>query len=54
MHFIVNLIHDQVIEVIFCATKDQVADIFTKSLTVAIFSKLRSMLGVQEVIIKGG
>jgi hypothetical protein len=49
-----KLIHDQVIEVLFFPTKDQVADIFTKSLTEVKFSKLRSMLGVQEVVIKGG
>jgi hypothetical protein len=54
MHFIQILIHDQVIEVIFFHTEDQVADIFTKSLTEAKFSKLRSMLGVQEFVIKGG
>jgi hypothetical protein len=54
MHFIRKLIHDQVIEVLFFPTKDQVADIFTKSLTEVKFSKLRSMLGVQEVVIKGG
>jgi hypothetical protein len=34
MYFIRKLIHDQVIEVLFFPTKDQVADIFTKSLTV--------------------
>ena len=49
-----KLIHDQVIEVLFFPTEDQVADIFTKSLTKEKFSKLRSMLGVQEVVIKGG
>jgi hypothetical protein len=54
MHFIRKLIHDQVIEVLFCPTKDQVVDIFTKYLTEAKFSKLQSMLGVQEVFIKGG
>jgi hypothetical protein len=54
MHFIRKLIHDQVIEVLFFPTEDQVADIFTKSLTEAKFSKLQSMLGVQEVVIKGG
>ena len=32
MHFIRKLIHDQVIEVFFFPTKDQVVDIFTKSL----------------------
>jgi hypothetical protein len=54
MHFIGKLIHDQVIEVFFFPTEDQVANFFTKSLTEAKFSKLRSMLGVQEVVIKGG
>jgi hypothetical protein len=54
MHFIKKLIHDQIIELLFCPTEDQVADIFTKSITEAKFSKLRSMLGVQEVFIKGG
>jgi hypothetical protein len=54
MHFIRKLIHDQVIEVPFFPTEDQVADIFTKSLTEANFFKLRSMLGVLEVFIKGG
>ena len=37
MHFIRNLIHNQVIEVLFCPTEDQVVDIFTKSLTEAKF-----------------
>jgi hypothetical protein len=54
MHFIRKCIHDQVIEVLLFPTKDQVADIFTKSLTEVNFSKLRSMLGFQEVVIKGG
>ena len=47
MHFIRNLVHDSVIEVLYFPTDDQVADIFTKSLTDAKFSKLQSMLGVQ-------
>jgi hypothetical protein len=54
MHFIRNLIHDRVIEVLFFPIEDQVADIFTKYLKEAKFSKLRSMLGVQKVVIKGG
>jgi hypothetical protein len=54
MHFIRKLIHDQVIEVLFFPTEDQVVDIFTKSITKSKFSKLRYMLGVQEVVIKGG
>jgi hypothetical protein len=54
MHFIRKLIHDRAIKVLFCPTDDQVANIFTTSLTEAKFSKLRSMLGVQEIVIKGG
>ena len=54
MHFIRNLVHDRVIEVLYCPTDDQVANIFTKSLTETKFSKLRSMLGVQKCVLKGG
>ena len=35
MHFIRNLVHDHVIEVLYCPIDNQVADIFTKSLTEA-------------------
>eukprot|EP00253_Pinus_taeda_P025978 PITA_25978 len=40
MHFIRKLIHDHVLEVQYCSTNDQVADIFTKALTEAKFTKL--------------
>jgi len=53
MHFIRKLIHDHVLEVQYCSTDDQVADIFTKALTEAKFTKLRFMVGVQEVVTKG-
>eukprot|EP00253_Pinus_taeda_P010852 PITA_10852 len=54
MHFIRKLIHDHVLEVQYCSTDDQVADIFTKAHTEAKFTKLRFMVGVQEVVTKGG
>ena len=54
MHFIINLVHDSVIEVLYCPTDDQVADIFTKSLIEVKFSKLQYMVEVQECVIKGG
>ena len=54
MHFIINLVHDRVLEVLFFPTDDQVVDIFTNSLTKAKFSKLQSMVGVHEFVIKGG
>eukprot|EP00253_Pinus_taeda_P025381 PITA_25381 len=53
MHFIRKLIHDHVLEVQYCSTDDQVADIFTKALTEAKFTELRFMVGVQEVVTKG-
>eukprot|EP00253_Pinus_taeda_P026527 PITA_26527 len=53
MHFIRKLIHDHVLEVQYCPTDDQVADTFTKAFTEAKFTKLRYMLGVQEVLTKG-
>ena len=54
MDLIRNLVHDRVLEMLYFPTDDQVADIFTKSLTEANFSKLRSILGVQECVLKGG
>eukprot|EP00253_Pinus_taeda_P018351 PITA_18351 len=54
MHFIKKLIHDHVLEVQYCSTNDQVADIFTKALREAKFTKLQFMVGVQEVVTKGG
>eukprot|EP00253_Pinus_taeda_P020745 PITA_20745 len=54
MHFIRKLIHDHVLEVQYCSTDDEVADIFTKALREAKFTKLIFMVRVQEVVTKGG
>ena len=54
MDFMINFVHDRGLEVLFFSKDDQVANIFTKSLTEAKFSILRSMLGVRELVIKGG
>eukprot|EP00253_Pinus_taeda_P032754 PITA_32754 len=54
MHFIGKLIHDHVLEVQYCSIDDQVVDIFTKALTEVKFTKLQFMVGVQEVVTKGG
>ncbi|GKV04797.1 hypothetical protein SLEP1_g16905 [Rubroshorea leprosula] len=48
-HFLRNLVEDGTIELIYCKTEDQVADIFTKPLKVAAFSKLRELLGVCNI-----
>eukprot|EP00253_Pinus_taeda_P027116 PITA_27116 len=53
MNFIRMLINDHVLRVQYCSTDDQVANIFTKGLTEAKFTKLRFMVGVQEVVTKG-
>ena len=54
MHFIKNLINDHVLEVLYCPTKDKVANIFMKTLTEVKFTKPQLMVSVQEVVIKGG
>eukprot|EP00253_Pinus_taeda_P022641 PITA_22641 len=53
MHFIIKLIHDHVLEVQYCSTDDQVANIFTRALKEVKFTKLQFMVGVQEVVTKG-
>jgi hypothetical protein len=40
MHFIKKLINDHVLEVLYCPMEDQVAYIFTKTLTEVKFTKL--------------
>eukprot|EP00253_Pinus_taeda_P015464 PITA_15464 len=54
MHFIRKLIHDHVLEVQYCSIDNQVADIFRKALIEAKFTKLQFIVGVQEVVTKGG
>ena len=49
IQFIKNMIHHRVLEVQYCPTNDQVADIFAKALTEAKITKPRSILGVQEI-----
>jgi hypothetical protein len=52
-HFIREAIEDEEVQLSFCKTNDQVADIFTKALPREKFQKLRDALGVQEQHIKG-
>eukprot|EP00253_Pinus_taeda_P016386 PITA_16386 len=54
MHFIRKLIHDHVLEVQYCSIDDQVANIFTKALTEAKFTKLRFIVGIHGVVTMGG
>ncbi|KAK2969370.1 hypothetical protein RJ640_000642 [Escallonia rubra] len=52
-HFIREAIEDGEIELEFCRSKEQVADIFTKALPRERFEELRQALGVQQQDIKG-
>ena len=45
-HFLRDLIKDGTINMVFCRSEDQVADILTKPLKLAAFLKLRQLLGV--------
>ncbi len=53
-HFIREAIEDEEVQLSFCKTNDQVADIFTKALPREKIQKLREALGVQGQHIKGG
>ena len=45
-HFLRDLCKDGVIDLVFCKSEEQVADILTKPLKPVAFMKLRSMLGL--------
>lgn len=45
-HFIRELVGDEVIEMEYCSTQDQVADIMTKAVKLEVFEKLRGYMGV--------
>ncbi|CAL0324844.1 unnamed protein product [Lupinus luteus] len=46
-HFLRNLTKDGVVDMKFCGTYDQLADIMTKPLKLDQFEKFRKQLGVQ-------
>jgi hypothetical protein len=52
-YFIKEAIEEGKVELKFCRTKEQVANIFTKALPKDKFQQLREALGVQEQHIKG-
>ena len=45
-HFLRDLTKAEVIEVLYCKSEDQIADIMTKPLKLCTFQKLRKLLGV--------
>jgi hypothetical protein len=53
-HYLRQLVNENIVCLSYCQTNDQVANIFTKSLSEARFIKLHTMLGLQEAAIMGG
>ena len=48
-HFVRDLMESEVIKLHFTGTEDQVANIFTKSLSIVKFLKIRTLLFLKEV-----
>jgi hypothetical protein len=48
-HFLRDLTKDGIIELVFCKSEDQLADIMTKPLKLDTFCSIRSDLGMVEV-----
>ena len=52
MHYIRELVHDVTIHLLFCASSEQVADIFTKVFCEKIFNNIKSLLGISDHAVK--
>ena len=52
MHYIRDLMHDGTIALLYCASSEQVADIFTKAFNDKTFSNLKSILGIADHVVK--
>lgn len=48
-HFLRDLSKDGVVELKYCSSQEQIADVMTKPLKLDVFVKLREQLGVCEV-----
>lgn len=48
-HFLRELVNDGVVQLQFCGTGQQIADIFTKPFKLELFQELRRRLGVCEL-----
>ena len=48
-HFLRDLTQEGAVELVYCGTQEQLADIMTKPLPLAAFQKFRNQLGVCEI-----
>ena len=52
-HFIKDVVEEKEVNLVYCRIEEQVADIFTKTLPKIRFQCLRTLLGVQQLHVKG-
>ena len=52
MHYIRQLVHDDTIVLLFCASLEQVANIFTKVFCDNTFSNIKSLVGIVDHAVK--
>ena len=52
MHYIRELVHDSTVVVLFCASSEQVANIFTKLFYEKTFSNIKSLLDICDHVVK--
>ena len=52
MHYIRELVHDGTIALLYCASSEQVEDIFTKVFCEKKFNNLKSLLGIADNVVK--
>jgi hypothetical protein len=48
-HFLREMVKENVVNLSYCKTQDQIADIMTKPLRLEVFLKLRRLLGLCEI-----
>ena len=51
MHYIKELVHDGTIALLYCASSEQVVDIFTKVFCEKTFNNLKSLLGIVDHVV---
>ena len=52
MHYIRELVHDGTIALLYYASSEKVADIFTKVFYEKTFNNLKSLLGISDHVVK--
>ncbi|KAD1540679.1 hypothetical protein E3N88_42653 [Mikania micrantha] len=48
-HYLRELVNEEKIQLVFCSTNDQVADVLTKPVKLEVFEKMRRLLGVCRI-----